>query len=212
MAITTYDELKSAIADWLQRDDLTAVIPTFIALAEVQLFRTVRHRRMISRATTTVDEEYEELPADFLEIISAKLDTSPPRVLTSIGILAMEDKKEGDETNTPEFYAIIGDNLTFYPRPSGSDTLEIIYYAKPDALSDDNASNALLEECPDLYLYGALLQAAPYLGDDGRIATWGALYQQRMTDLENADSASQVGATKLVTEIALSATNRRWMT
>ena len=34
MALTNYTELKSNIADFLNREDLTAVIPTFIALAE----------------------------------------------------------------------------------------------------------------------------------------------------------------------------------
>jgi len=37
MALTTYTELKSSLADWLNRSDLTSVIPDFISLAEAQM-------------------------------------------------------------------------------------------------------------------------------------------------------------------------------
>ena len=39
MAISNYSELKTAIASWLDRTDLTDIIPDFIALAET------RHKR-----------------------------------------------------------------------------------------------------------------------------------------------------------------------
>ena len=50
MTITNYTNLKAAIADWLLRDDLTAVIPSFIALAETQMQREIRHHKMMQRA------------------------------------------------------------------------------------------------------------------------------------------------------------------
>ena len=43
MAITTYAELKTAIANWLNREDLTSVIPDFISLAEADFNRKLRH-------------------------------------------------------------------------------------------------------------------------------------------------------------------------
>ena len=65
MAITTYAELKSSIANWLNRDDLTAVIPDFIALAEAQIARDIRHWRQEKRVTTSVNEQYENLVLTF---------------------------------------------------------------------------------------------------------------------------------------------------
>ena len=50
MAITTYAELQSSIADFLDRDDLTSVIPTFISLAEADMNRQIRHWRQEKRA------------------------------------------------------------------------------------------------------------------------------------------------------------------
>jgi hypothetical protein len=53
MALTTYTELKSSLADWLNRSDLTSVIPDFISLAEAQMERQLRTRQMIVRATAS---------------------------------------------------------------------------------------------------------------------------------------------------------------
>ena len=54
MAITTYDELKTSVADFLNRDDLTSVIPDFITMAEADLNRNVRHWRMEGAQTQTL--------------------------------------------------------------------------------------------------------------------------------------------------------------
>ena len=51
MALTTYTELKTSLADWLYRSDLASVIPDFISLAESQVERQLRTRQMIVRAT-----------------------------------------------------------------------------------------------------------------------------------------------------------------
>jgi len=67
MALSTYTELKASVADWLNRTDLTTIIPDFIALAEAQIERTLRTRQMIVRTTASIDTEYSAVPADFLE-------------------------------------------------------------------------------------------------------------------------------------------------
>jgi hypothetical protein len=77
MALSTYAELKSSVADWLNRSDLTTAIPDFISLAEAQMERKLRTRQMISRASATISTEYSALPDDFLEVKSLKLQTSP---------------------------------------------------------------------------------------------------------------------------------------
>ena len=78
MSIATYTELKAAIADWLLRDDLTAVIPTFISLAEADISRNLRHWRMEERVTLSVSGQYTDLPDGFLEVAMATLASSRP--------------------------------------------------------------------------------------------------------------------------------------
>ena len=62
MALSNYNDLKASIADFLNRDDLTSVIPDFISLAEAQLNREIRHWRMEDRSIATIDSQYTALP------------------------------------------------------------------------------------------------------------------------------------------------------
>jgi len=56
MSITNYTELKAGVADWLNREDLTAQIPDFITFAEARLNRTLRVREMLTRRRTSTTE------------------------------------------------------------------------------------------------------------------------------------------------------------
>ena len=186
MAITTYAELKSSIANWLNRDDLTSVIPDFITIAEAQINRTLRHWRMEKRVETTLDEQYENLPTDFLEML--ELSLSDGTYLTLISTADMQSKKQASSiAGKPRFYRISSDQIEVYPVPDAGSTLSMQYYAKTPALSDTDTSNWILEYAPDVYVYGALLQAAPYLGDDARIQIWAGLFSGALEAL-NLDS------------------------
>ena len=66
MSITTYSELQQAIADWLERADLTARIPDFIALFEATANRRLRLRQQEAVASLTPSAGAAALPADFL--------------------------------------------------------------------------------------------------------------------------------------------------
>lgn len=73
MSITTYAELQTAIADFLNRDDLTATIPTFIDLAEANFQRDVDHWRRETSTTTSVNSRYSALPSDFSSLVRLSL-------------------------------------------------------------------------------------------------------------------------------------------
>ena len=183
MAITTYDELKSSIAEWLNRSDLTSVIPTFISLAEADLNRKVRHWRMEKRSTASTSGQYLDLPSDWLELIRVKTTGSGT---TPLDMLSQDDLAErrawrNDISGNVSAYCITGGQLEFYPTPSDTQTVEITYYATLEALDDENATNWLLSSHPDVYLYSALLHAAPYLQDDPRVSVWGGLAQQAVS-------------------------------
>jgi hypothetical protein len=189
MAISTYTELKSAIADWLNRDDMASVIPTFISLAEVGMERVLRTRNMLVRSTAPVDTQYSALPSDFLEIRSVKLTGVAP--IQPLGFQTMEAMDDLDAMSSaggkPLYYSVVGNQLRVHPTPSGTYTAELAYYAKLDKLSDSVATNWILSQHPDAYLYGALLQAAPYLKDDERTAVWTTLYAAAVQAMQSAD-------------------------
>ena len=198
MALTTYTELKTSIGDWLNRSDLTTAIPDFISLAEAQIERTLRTRQMIVRANASFDAQYGAVPSDFLEAKSLKLtSTNPQSPLSFLSIDALDaEMTKYTGSGKPKFFGVVGGQLRIVPTPDATYTTELTYYAKLAKLSNANTSNWLLASSPDIYLYGALLQAAPYLQDDARIQTWATLYERALNDSQTADDrgASSGGA------------------
>lgn len=200
MAITSYSTLQTSIGDWLNRADLTAVIPDFITLAEAKFNRNIRHRKMVERATATLDSEYSAVPGDWLESIRFQINTNPITVMEFVSPdQAAMLKGANSASGKPIYYTQIGQQFQVIPAPdSGSAyTGELTYYAKIPALTVSNTSNWLLVEAPDLYLYGSLLQAAPYLQDDQRITVWGALYDRALSDLKVSDERSRMSTSAL---------------
>jgi hypothetical protein len=189
MALSNYTELKASVADWLNRTDLTSVIPDFIALAEAQIERTLRTRQMIVRATASIDTEYSAVPADFLETKSIKLNTNPVTSLTFETVDALDALKSTTyiSAGKPQYFSIVGGQVRVLPVPDSTYTAELIYYAKLSKLSSTNATNWLLTQAPDVYLYGSLMQASPYLKDDSRIPVWAAIYTRGLEELQIAD-------------------------
>ena len=191
MTLTTYTELKSSLADWLNRTDLTSAIADFISLAEAQMERQLRTRQMIVRATASfaAAAEYGTVPDDFLETKSIKLDTNP---VTSLSFQTIEGMDQLSNTTylssgKPLYFSVVGNQFRLLPIPDGAYTADLVYYAKLAKLSATNATNWLLTQAPDVYLYGSLLQAAPYLQDDARISVWSSLYLAGLEQLQVAD-------------------------
>jgi hypothetical protein len=191
MALTTYTELKTSLADWLNRSDLTSVIPDFISLAEAQIERQLRTRQMIVRANASfaAAAEYGTVPDDFLETKSIKLNTNPITYLSFQTIDAMDQLSNTTylSSGKPLYFSVVGNQFRLLPIPDGAYTAELVYYSKLTKLSSTVATNFLLTQAPDIYLYGSLLQAAPYLQDDARINVWSSLYAAGLEQLQTAD-------------------------
>jgi hypothetical protein len=185
MAITTYTELKTAIANWLDRDDLTSVIPDFITIAEKQMEREIRHYKMIERSSGALDSQYSAVPADWLETVRFSITTGDTFKLEMTTLNDMMTRRESNQNTQgrPQFYAHIGETFELFPTPDQTYTMELIYYQDIPKLSASQTTNWLLGDAPDAYLYGSLMQAAPYLGEDERVAIWSSLYAKAVADI-----------------------------
>jgi len=203
MSISTYALLQTVIADTLNRDDLTSVVPTFIALAEADMQRKVRHWRMETRSTAQLDTQFSAIPADWMETIRFYLTTGETSRLELISQAEMIDRKQADSnvTGRPYYYAMTGAQFELYPVPDGLYTGELLYFGKIPALSDSATTNWLLTNAPDAYLYGALIHSAPYLKDDARIQIWAALYQSAIDSLNNSSNDARHSGTGLRVKI-----------
>jgi hypothetical protein len=194
VAISTYSGLVTAVTEYLARDQdatLIARIPDFIALAEAKFNRVLLHPRMEVRSTTTVDTlsnepEFITLPSDFQTMRRVRLSgvTGKPR-LSFMSQTQLEDYRYRIDniTGQPVYFAIVGDELELAPTPNENYTLEMVYRANIPALTASNTTNWLLTLAPDLYLYGTLLETAPYIKEDGRIAVWGTGVQTSIDQL-----------------------------
>jgi len=195
--ITTYATLQSAIADYLNRQDLTAQIPLFIQFVEADLNTRLRCREQIVRAEATSDAEFVQLPSDWLEAINLQIvdGTSPLRFVTLDEADIIVKEQRYDKVVA---YSLMNGAIELVPGPTDNVEIEMVYYGKIPALSNANTTNWLLTKAPDVYLYGALTHAAPFLVDDQRIAVFGSFYGQRVQALNEEAQKSLTSGSPLV--------------
>ncbi len=193
MALGTFTELKDAIADWLDRSDLTARIPDFIALAEARINRELRIRPMEVRSTmyATVDQQYFNLPGGYIQMRNIQLNTNPTTPLEYITPEMLDRLYGSTATGKPRAYTLIGDEIQLAPIPDSAYQVEMAFYEKFTPLGDGSAgtvtSNWLTANAPDILLYGALMEAEPFIKNDERIPVWLNGYSNAIDKLQKQD-------------------------
>jgi len=203
MAILNYADLQTTIASYLARSDLTVQIPDFIQLAEVRLRRDLRIRQMLKSAvtSTTGGDQTVFLPIDFLQLRDLFIVTNPIQTLEYMTPSVFNRNARVTESGKPVNYTIIANEFKLAPVPDSDYTLRMLYYYSPEFLTDSNPSNMFLSTCPDLLLYGALVEAEPYLMNDGRIQLWAGMYDRGVASLTSADDASEHSAVPLTMKL-----------
>jgi hypothetical protein len=200
MAITNYTDLQTTIEDFLNRDDLTAVVPTFIQLAEAQMNREIRHWQMIKRSTgqNNPADQYAQVPADWLETIRLHATDptfttleNPITMISRDQMLDLRMKNNDNSTKTTYHYTLADGQFNFYPTPTATLNFELMYYSKIPSLSAVTATNWLLTDHPDAYLYGSLIHSAPYLAEDARVAVWAQMYSAAVSNVNRASEEAQ---------------------
>ena len=197
MSITTYAELKTAVANWLHRDDLTAIIPDLITVAENRIFREVRIRVMESTFTGTIASGVIAVPADYLELKFAYINASPTSQLQRASASQIYAKYPfRTAASKPTMIGREGTNFIFGAYPDSAYTVSGIYYAAPTGIA--TSANALFLANPDLYLFGALAEAAPFVADDPKVQLWEAKYasvKQQLSFQDDQEYGSGGGMT-----------------
>ena len=201
MALTSYSELKSSVANWLNRSDLTTEIQDdFIKLTEADINSKLRIRSMIAQASITIDAETENLPAGFLQIRDFYILSGATKIpLRYVTPSQMDQLRGTSVTGCPTAYTILGDTLRFMPKPDASYSGILNYYKTFDALSDSNTSNFILSSHPAIYLYGSLFHASNFLGgiDPKQVSVWQSMYATALERLELNDREDQFSGSPL---------------
>lgn len=190
MALGTYSELRAAIARVLQRSDLVAAIPDLIAVAESQMSQRLdaRQQDTTSNVSTVANTETVSLPSDILEMRSLTVtSTTPDVVLNYVTPEKLRSDYGYNNAGTPRAYTIIGNLAYLAPVPDQVYTLSFVYRARVPSLSDSVTTNYVLTNYPDVYLYGALANAGPYIEDNARVAQWKQAFQQAIEGVNAVD-------------------------
>lgn len=187
---TSYTTFASMVADYLNRQDLANIIPSFIQMAQERLTRDLRTRQMLALATTTITSTNGTigLPTDFLEMKEMHLIGNPQVTLEFQTPDQFFRNVVNSISGRPFYYTIIGNQFQLAPKPDTNYTVQMLYYYEPTFISATNASNIYLTNYPDALLYATLAQAEPYLKNDARVTTWTSLYESTIaTILKNDD-------------------------
>lgn len=187
MALTNYTDLQSSIASWLHRSDLTAIIPDFITLAESRINRTLRvNPKMIDTPlTATIGSRYIALPAGFIEAEGLWLEYYAPR--RKLPYVTPTELVVGTGNGNPSYWTIDGANIALDWAADIAYSFTLRNY-QSFALSSGSPTNWLLTNHPDVYLYAALVESAPYIKDDARIELWKGLYSTAVVEVQDKES------------------------
>ena len=153
MALDTYAELKTEVAAWLHRNDLTDRIPTFIEFATNRLSRSITSPRMEASTTLSVVNGVASIPSNFRAAVSMTLGTVEYKAITAADLRAMD---QGGIRPTYPVYSIVNNQFKLYPADSSSPTL--IYVVQLTNLVADADTNWVLQDYPDVYLMAALAE------------------------------------------------------
>lgn len=203
MALTNYSDLKTSVANYLARSDLTSQIPDFISLSEIRLNRILRIRQMLETATaqTTGGDSTVGLPPDFLQLRDLFVVGNPRTPLSFLSPSAFTRDARADQSGRPVFYTINGAEFVLAPIPDTNYTISMLYYAKPEAMSDSVPSNVFMANAPDCLLYGALIEAEPFLMNDARLSVWSSLFASATQTLNDSDDASEFSGIPLTMSV-----------
>lgn len=198
MPLASYGDLTAAIADWLHRSDLDAVVPSFIALAEARLNRALRMRQQVTSTTltTVANTQTVALPSDWLQTLRMRL-ASPDRQIDYLPGAQFQVRYMASETGAPVHFTLEGSSILLGPKPDAAYGIEFVYYAKVPALTAAATTNWLMTAYPDLYLFAALCESAPYIGNDARIAAWETKFRDALEQAESANNRSVVSGSAL---------------
>jgi hypothetical protein len=203
MTISTFTQLSTSVSNWLHRADLTAVVEDFIMAGEWKINRLLRIRAMEADLSVAISSGVAALPSDYVQLKYAYIDGTPTQPLQRktaqwIG----ENYPTRSSSGKPLYIGRQGSNFVFGPYPDSAYTVAGVYYKRLDPLSGANETNWFTANAPDLLLYAALCEAAPYLKNDIRIAVWQAKFTEALGQVQGEADREELAGGALVASCA----------
>ncbi|MBA2412580.1 MAG: hypothetical protein H0V63_07105 [Burkholderiaceae bacterium] len=165
MALSTYAELQTSVATFMRRSDLTTLIPDYIALAEAEINRRVRVRAAMDTTTLSLAAAGYSvaLPAGFLEEIELNYVDGTYSLMRAPWAVIDASRVTAQVTGRPGQYGVTDSTIEFDFVADAAYSLKLRYYKRWSLATD--LTNWLLTNHPDVYLFGAIHEAALHLVD-----------------------------------------------
>lgn len=193
MAINTPSALQLAVGSFLDRSDLTSLIPDFIELAQARFNREIRTPQMLTRSDlATIDSRYEDVPTGWLETVRYAITSDPPVQLEYLTPEEMDNRRERlNDSAKPCYFSVVADQFEFLPTPGDTYSASHLYYTALDLTT----TNWLLTSHPDVCLFGALVEAEPYVMNDERMPMWKSKLDEALQSLRKSGDRRAVAGT-----------------
>ena len=180
----SYAQVREKVRLLIEGDEVgttfsTDTLDLLISMAESRVYRKLRSDTMyVASAALNATSNVLALPSDLLELDRVLIGGKPVEVtdLWRIDQLAYNGASAGDTV----YCARSGDNLVFWPAIDDTTDVYLYYYGRPAALS--LGENSTYTRYPEVFLFGSVAEASPFLGEDSRAPMWEAKFAQAMQD------------------------------
>jgi hypothetical protein len=186
MALVNYTDLQAAVANWMHRSDMTSQIVDFITMAEIRVSRDLRISQLVASATVTVSAGAATgtLPTGFLGMVSVEIASSNTELKYITQDTYARHLANANGITVPSTYTLQGSSILVSPTWTAGGNLTCRYFKKEVVLSGSNATNWYITNAPDMLLYAALLEGAPYIEKEvADVEKWKAYYENARDSL-----------------------------
>ena len=196
----TYDEIKTKVAEYLNRTDLTSQMDMFIDLTESDINKVIKHQDLIKRANAVAETQYTQLPSDWSRVINVELNTSDHTTLLQQSTESLDLKRTSIDnvSGRPEYFAITDNAIELCPTPDTNYELQLTYYANIPELSSTNTTNVVSDKFPDVYIYGCCKHASVFLMEDERVGMFQTLFDKALEEVRLQHDRASCGVGSLI--------------
>lgn len=182
MQFTNYTDFRTAVLKMIDGDDVSAsfsidTLDLLIALGESRVYHGdesvagLRCRDMEATLSLTVTANAATLPDDCIALKRVQFSGEKPLdYISEDDALRHLDNGSG---GTARYYTQQGNTILFYPSATG--TVGGRYYQRPADIKTGGL-HATFNRYPEAFLFAALSEAAPFIGEDSRLGMWKALW------------------------------------
>lgn len=206
--VTSYTTLLTAVSDWLAKSNLTSYTPNFVQNWEERFYRQPKNfgRWMEASLNSAIASSVLAVPSAYLGLKYAYVDGSPASRLDRVSLNQLYGTyPRGGDSARPRWISRDTSNFVFGPIPDSDYTIKGVYWAKPTVMrsfASDAAAHWIIVNAPDLALYGALCESAPFLKNSKDLPVWQSLYAQSLKDYRDLHTEEDVSGSPVMEVLA----------